>query len=279
MGKLWRPAEQESLSDTWLMRRVRQRYEHPAEVTAYSDQVAEGLRPEEEAALARWCPHPCRVLDLGCGAGREALVLARRGYQLVGADISQGMIAQAQRMAAAAGLEIAFVWMPDPLRLPVPSAAFDGVLGLAQLLAQVPGRLARVALLREIERVMAPDGLYLGTVADRRAAADLCGDTAEEMKDLEKVAGLEEGDIWVWQPSEARLEDALIFHLHTPGEISWELRQAGLRLVDCRMGSELAPAGSADAYRYRFIVAKRAGSRSNGHRRQEGRQSSANIRQ
>ena len=265
MKKAATQAEQAVLGPTWLMRRVWQRYEHPAEVNAYSDQVAEGLRPEEEAALARWCSHPCRVLDLGCGAGREALVLTRRGYQLVGVDISLGMITQARRQADAAGLEIAFIWMQDPLRLPVPSSAFDCVLGLAQLLAQVPGRLARVALLREIERVMAPGGMYLGTIADRRAAADLCGDNEEGLTELERVAGLEEGDIWVWQPSAAQLDDALIFHLHTPGEISWELRQAGLRLADCRMGDELAPQGSADAYRYRFIVAKRRQPASSGN--------------
>ncbi len=247
-----------SAGSAWLLPRVQKRYEHPAEVAAYTAQVAEGLRPEEEAAMARWCPQPCRLLDLGCGAGREALVLAARGYRVVGADISLPMVQAARRLATERGVDVAFVWMQEPLRLPFPAGAFDCVLGLAQLLSQLPGRASRVTFLTEVGRVLAPAGRYIGTVTDRRAAADLCGDApAGELSGLERAAGLEEGDIWVWEPSEARLDEALIFHLHTPGEISWELRQAGLRLADCRMGNELAASGSADAHRYRFIVARK----------------------
>jgi ubiquinone/menaquinone biosynthesis C-methylase UbiE len=41
-------------------------------------------------------PPPARILDLGCGTGWTSCFLARRGYQVVGQDISADMIDQAQ---------------------------------------------------------------------------------------------------------------------------------------------------------------------------------------
>lgn len=44
------------------------------------------------------------VLELGCGTGEDALWLARRGVRVTASDVSQAMLAVAQRKAAAAGL-------------------------------------------------------------------------------------------------------------------------------------------------------------------------------
>jgi SAM-dependent methyltransferase len=41
--------------------------------------------------------HPKSVLDAGCGRGRVAIELARRGIEVVGVDIDPGMIATAAR--------------------------------------------------------------------------------------------------------------------------------------------------------------------------------------
>ena len=50
-----------------------------------------------------------RVLDAACGTGGHALALAARGYAVVGADVSAGMIAQAQANAARASGDVRFV--------------------------------------------------------------------------------------------------------------------------------------------------------------------------
>lgn len=47
-----------------------------------------------------------RVLDIGCGAGRHTIELARRGYQVVGVDISLTMLAAAKERAADAGVKV-----------------------------------------------------------------------------------------------------------------------------------------------------------------------------
>ena len=43
--------------------------------------------------------HPSSVLDAGCGTGRVAIELARRGVRVVGVDRDESMIAEARRRA------------------------------------------------------------------------------------------------------------------------------------------------------------------------------------
>jgi SAM-dependent methyltransferase len=42
--------------------------------------------------------HPTTVLDAGCGSGRVAMELARRGIEVVGVDLDPSMIATARRI-------------------------------------------------------------------------------------------------------------------------------------------------------------------------------------
>lgn len=49
-----------------------------------------------------------RILDVGCGTGRHAVELARRGYRLAGVDLSPSQIERAREKAAAAGIEVDF---------------------------------------------------------------------------------------------------------------------------------------------------------------------------
>ena len=45
------------------------------------------------------------VLDMGCGTGSVALPLARAGHKIIAADFSDGMIEQAEKRFAAAGID------------------------------------------------------------------------------------------------------------------------------------------------------------------------------
>ena len=251
----------------WLFDELRARYEHPLEVEAYTRQVRDGLLAEEAALLARVAPPPGPALVLGCGAGREAFALAEAGYAVTGADISAAMLAAARRLAAGRSTPpIAWVWMPDPLRIPLPDRSFVLVTAFAQLLSHIPGRAERVALLREVTRVLRPGGIFAASYADRAGAADLLAGEGDAEPDegaddpltaLEREAGWEEGDILVWHPSDAELDEPLFFHLHTRAALAGELEEAGLTDVDFRLPRELTPNPAPDAHRYPFVVARR----------------------
>lgn len=49
-----------------------------------------------------------RILDIGCGTGRHAIELARRGYRVTGVDLSEAQLRLAREKAAQAGVEVEF---------------------------------------------------------------------------------------------------------------------------------------------------------------------------
>src|SRR5919199_4488262 len=73
-----------------------------------------------------------RVLDLGCGHGMAAVVLARRGARVTALDLSPGYLAEARRRAQANGAAVDFV-QGDGARLPFADRSFERVWGNAVL--------------------------------------------------------------------------------------------------------------------------------------------------
>lgn len=69
-----------------------------------------------------------RILDMACGSGRHALELRRRGFEVVGVDISPELIEIARGEALAASLDVEFV-LADLRELPYEDE-FDLVLNL-----------------------------------------------------------------------------------------------------------------------------------------------------
>jgi SAM-dependent methyltransferase len=91
-----------------------------------------------------------RVADLPCGTGRFTGSLARRGLEVVGADISREMMAEA--IAATAGQErITGFVQADAEHLPFRDDDLDCVVSIRFMFHVDP--LTRVAILRELGRV------------------------------------------------------------------------------------------------------------------------------
>ncbi len=58
-----------------------------------------------------------RILDVGCGTGRHAIELTKRGYNVTGADLSEAQLALARQKAAAQNVLVPFV-QADARNLP-----------------------------------------------------------------------------------------------------------------------------------------------------------------
>jgi SAM-dependent methyltransferase len=101
-------------------------------------------------------PDGARVLDLGCGPGVPAAVLAER-HELTCVDLSEAQL----ELARAAVPGATFVHA-DMARLELPPASFDAVLALFSIL-HLAGR-DQPALLRRIAGWLRPGGLFLATL-------------------------------------------------------------------------------------------------------------------
>ncbi|MGC0418017.1 class I SAM-dependent methyltransferase [Embleya sp. AB8] len=112
-----------------------------AAITAYWDAAAvdfddepdHGLRAAETRAawaglLAGWLPSgPADVLDVGCGTGSLAELMAQAGHRVTGVDLAPLMIERARAKLAAAGLDGRFL-VGDAAVPPTGEARFDVVL-------------------------------------------------------------------------------------------------------------------------------------------------------
>jgi SAM-dependent methyltransferase len=93
------------------------------------------------------------VLDLGCGHGMAAVVLARRGARVTALDLSAGYLAEARQRAVANNVTI-HLTQADGARLPFADSSFDAIWGHAIL-----HHLDLAEAGRELARVLRPSGV------------------------------------------------------------------------------------------------------------------------
>lgn len=60
---------------------------------------------------------PCRVIELGCGSGANAVFLAKKGFQVTAIDIAPGALRRAEERAKREGVRVDWL-LADVLRLP-----------------------------------------------------------------------------------------------------------------------------------------------------------------
>lgn len=106
--------------------------------------------------LAARLPGAARVLDLACGEGYGAAVLAARGHTVIGVDLEAPVL-----IAAASRYRAARFSAGDALRLPFADASFDAI-GALQVIEHVTDAQTD-PLLVEAARVLKPGGLLYVT--------------------------------------------------------------------------------------------------------------------
>jgi ubiquinone/menaquinone biosynthesis C-methylase UbiE len=121
--------------------------------TSYAERTAIMPMPEQRERFMELLATPAgRILDLGCGPGRDTRFYRERAYSVTGVDLSGGMLAEARRRVPGGQFIQA-----DMRRLPLRSASFNGLWASASLL-HLPKHSAGLAL-AEMQRVLAGNGL------------------------------------------------------------------------------------------------------------------------
>ena len=98
---------------------------------------------------------PFRILDFGCGPGRDLKVFRDLGHEAIGLDGAERFVELARKYS---GCE---VWHQDFLKLNLPAQYFDGIFANAALFHVPSQELPRV--LKELWATLKPDGVLFSS--------------------------------------------------------------------------------------------------------------------
>ena len=226
------------------IKRIREYFSDPRTIEHYRRAVANiGLWKSEIALIEKWLGRDDQVLDLGCGAGRIAFGLWKMGFKRVeGADLSESMVAEARDIADCKGAIIDFR-CEDATGLSYPEERFDGVIFGFNGLMQIPGRENRRRALKEVWRVIKPDGRFIFSTLDRadRLYRSVFRDPDNFEHNIERNPNLlEMGD----RHFETR-HGTSFMHVPTRDDIVQDLKATGWFLCEDQMRSELSDESSS----------------------------------
>jgi SAM-dependent methyltransferase len=182
--------------------------------------------------VLRQCPRPGRLLDLGCGTGRLLVLLAQRGYCVVGVDLSAPMLDVAAAKGGVAGVSVNLV-RANLVNLDVfAPASFDYAACLFSTLGMVLGAANRRAVVAHAFRLLRPGGRFVLHVHNRWFNV---WDPAGRRWLLRDLLGLRDGA----EPGDRLMPPhqsiaGLTLHLFTRREAVRLLSTAGFRVVDVR---------------------------------------------
>lgn len=115
----------------------------------------------ETAALLEWMALPLggEILDVGCGWGRHALLLAEAGLRVTGVDISPAALAEAASASTEMGLSVR--WEERDMRALGFDGEFDAALSLFSSLGYFLSDQEDLTVLQGIHRALRPGGTFL----------------------------------------------------------------------------------------------------------------------
>lgn len=163
------------------------------------------------------------VADLGCGNGRHLLPCATHCSSVIGVDLSSQLLRITQKKLRSKRIDTASLVHADIVQLPFRENSVDAVVCIASL-HNIQGRKNRSAALREVLRVLKPQGSALISVWSRWQE--------KYYKYFLKQFVLrtrEFGDIDVYWRQQ-NLNVPRFYHLYGKNEFKKELQQAGFQI-------------------------------------------------
>ena len=161
-----------------------------------------------------------RVLDLCCGTGRHDNLLTKKGWNMVGADLSKNLLKIAHRKMRNEGVSFPVVQC-DMRCLPFKQEIFSAVVNMFTSLGYLPSEEEDLKCFREIFLVLEPHGQFLLDIANRdhilkvfteSEAADFGSFTMKEKRSLDNEKMIMRSE-WIITPKDGSAEMILMHEL------------------------------------------------------------------
>ncbi|MFA0739933.1 MAG: hypothetical protein DFNUSKGM_000029 [Candidatus Fervidibacter sacchari] len=218
----------EFFDDLYL--RVYQPLEAPEKVRREVDFIVKALN----------LPAGAKVLDLCCGQGRHSLELARRGFQVVGVDLSEALLYEARKRAESEGLSVTF--LQCDMREIDFKDEFDAVINMFTSFGYLESEAEDEKVLGKVAQALKSGGKFLLDVVNRdRLVRDFQGrewHAADEgwlvleERTFDHLSGRMETR-WICVARDGvRYERLSSVRLYTASELRTMLEQAGLKVKD-----------------------------------------------
>lgn len=203
-------------------------YSRPEEVAHWSsaEVLSPGLDPLENSLLEQVPVNSGQLLVLGVGGGRDAIALARLGFDVTGVDFLDVMVQTAVENAARQGVRLKGV-VQEISELEMPENSYDLVWIARLMYSSVPTRKRRVKMLNRFHHALKPGGYFICTFHCDQ------GRRFTPWKELAKkcFALLTLGNRW-YEPGDGLWSNAEFLHGFTSeAEISGEFAAGGFEVV------------------------------------------------
>jgi len=185
-------------------------------------------------------PQGAKILDLCCGQGRHSLELARRGFEVVGVDLSEALLYAARERAESEGLNVTF--LQCDMREIDFSDEFNAIINMFTSFGYLESEAEDEKVLVKVAQALKSGGKFLLDVVNRdRLVRDFQGrewHAADEgwlvleERTFDHLSGRIETR-WVCVARDGvRYERLSSIRLYTASELRTMLERAGLKVME-----------------------------------------------
>ncbi len=203
------------------------------------DLVYPALHLDEKTLLGKLPLKRGRLLLLGVGGGREAIPLAKMGFEVTGVDFVPEMVEKAKENAARHGVKIEGL-VQEISKIDVSSGSYDIVWLSAAMYSCVPTRGRRVEMLKRINKALTARGYFICQF--RWNTRDRSSHQWELVRKI--VAFLTLGNLWYEKGDTLWYNMEFIHAFSSEDELGTEFTEGGFEVIHLHIAEELLLGGA-----------------------------------
>ncbi len=137
------------------------------ELGAYWTEIADARNTEKEVMLIEKTARTRGLtLDLCCGTGRHSILLAKKGWNMVGLDVSTNLLRTAKERMTESGVHFPLV-RGEMCHLPFKAEVFAATINMFTSFGYLPSEKEDLKSLKEVVRTLSLGGLFLIDIVNR----------------------------------------------------------------------------------------------------------------